>query len=334
MTEFEADRLKKREERAAVHTAVDTLVAVVPALAVGTYFFGPRALLLTAIGLVCAVACVLVWGTVRGERRRSDGYGAAVTGVLTVMCLPVNAPLWLAAVAPLFAVLVGICLFGGRGRGIFCPPLLGAVFAQTFPWAVAAFQAPGVSRWLGLGLTVEVVGTDTPMAMLHTGHIPDSVTLWDLLLGQQAGALGQTAGLALILGGLYLLIRGAAPVSVPASYLATVAVLTWLLPMGGNDPTEWMLYQLLSGGLLLGAFFLAPMGAPKTRVGRVVYGVGCGIFTVLLRCFGAAAEGMPFAILLMNCWVWLLDRVFGSQRFRDLTAKFGRKGGSGREADP
>jgi len=177
-------------------------------------------------------------------------------------------------------------------------------------------------------MNVDATTAATPMASLHQGLIPN-LSLKEMLVGAHSGSLGEVSSIALILGGIYLVCRKVISPRIPLWYIGTVAVLTYLFPRNGNDPLEWMLCNLLSGGLLLGAIFMATdyVTSPVTRGGQILFAVGCGGLTVFLRYFGVYPEGVSFAILIMNAFVWLFDKAGMPHRFGTPRFRFKRKGG-------
>ncbi|MEG2455624.1 MAG: RnfABCDGE type electron transport complex subunit D [Oscillospiraceae bacterium] len=298
-------------------TMRDVLIALVPALAVSVYFFGIQALLLA---VTCVAACVLSeWGycALLKKQPTVGDLSAAVTGLLLAMCLPVTMPLYWAALAGVFAAVVAKGLFGGLGKNLFNPALSGRALLVVFPALLSAFQVPGVSHWVTPGFAVDAVTAATPLLALKDGTIPIEWSLRDLLLGQRGGSMGEVAAFALLLGGVYLCMRGVISLRIPLSFVGTVALCTLLSAPAGSDPLDWMLYELLTGGLLLGAIFMAtdPVTTPVTRWGQVLFGVGCGGITVLMRYFSPYPEGVATAILVMNAAVWLLDTLCAPRRF-------------------
>ncbi|MCI8594934.1 MAG: RnfABCDGE type electron transport complex subunit D [Oscillospiraceae bacterium] len=284
----------------------DVLLALIPALGVATYFFGPRVLILAIMSMAASAFFeALYCNIVRRRQTWRDG-SAMVTGLLLAMTLPASAPYWMVLLGDAFAILVVKNLYGGLGKNFLNPALAGRVFLFSFPVLMSRWTA--AMQWPGLGSTADAVTSATPMAAMRAGALP-TVTIRELLVGQRGGALGETAALMLLAGGLYLLLRKDIRLRIPASFLGTVAVLS-LIWNKGNDPVQWMLYSLLTGGLLLGALFMAtdPVTSPVTPGGQWLYGVGCGVMTVFLRNCGAWREGVGFAILFMNLCVWLLDK--------------------------
>ena len=308
---------------------LDVIVALIPSLGVSTYFFGPRVLIMTAIAMVSCVFFEFLYRLVLKKNHSIGDLSACVTGMLLAMCLPVTTSYWIAIVGAFFAIVVVKQLYGGLGKNFINPALAGRVFLFSFPALMSTWTAAGTDFWPGFGMNVDATTAATPMASLHQGLIPN-YNLQEMLIGAHGGSLGEVSSIALILGGIYLVGRKVISPRIPLCFLGTVAVLTYLFPLNGNDPLKWMLYNLLSGGLLLGAIFMATdyVTSPITPMGQALYAVGCGGLTVFLRYFGVYPEGVSFAILIMNAFVWLFDKVgtprrFGKPRFRNK-----RKGGT------
>ena len=293
---------------------LDVIVALMPALAMAVFLFGLRVLALAAVSVGTCVLAEYGYRRLRGQTNTVGDLSACVTGLLLAMSLPVTAPYWAPVLGGLFAIVIVKQFYGGLGRNFLNPALAGRTLLCTFPglmtsW-VDAFQHPGL-----LG-TADAVSSATPMALLHAGEVPD-LTLGQMLLGQHGGAMGGTPVFMLLLGGVYLISHRVITPRVPLAYLGTVALLTLLFPRGDQGALAWMLAQLCSGGLMMGAIFMASdyTTTPVTPMGQTLFGVGCGIFTVLLRYFGSYPDGVGWAILTMNCCVWLLDRAALPRRF-------------------
>ena len=286
----------------------DVVLALLPAFAVGVYTFGIRAFAVAVICIVCAVGSEWLFCKVTKTRNTVPDGSAYVTGLLLAMTLPHTVPLWLAASGSIFAIVVVKALCGGLGQNIF-NPALAARGAMMLVYPV------GLTRYMGLdGITAA-----TPLHHMVMPALPEQ-SLMDLFLGNCPGSIGEISALALLIGGIYLLWRRVISIRIPAAYLGTVAVLT-LVFSKTEAALPWMLYSLLSGGVMLGAIFMATDYAtsPATPVGQVVYGIGCGILTVLFRYNGLYPEGVTYAILLMNALVWIIDyhtpiRRFGTKR--------------------
>lgn len=296
---------------------LDVIISLLPALAAAIWFFGPRALTLTLITMAATVGSEAAYRRLTHQPMTVSDLSAAVTGLLLAMCLPANTPYWVAILGGVFAIVVVKQLFGGLGKNFMNPALAGRVFLFSFPAILGKYVAPGSQFWPSVWSTADVVSEATPMASLHLGKLPDGVSVQQLLVGQHGGCLGEVASLMLIAGGIYLVLRKVISPRIPLFYIGTVALLTFLFPLGGVARTDWMVYNLLSGGLLLGAIFMATdyVTSPVTPTGRTVYAIGCGALTVFLRYFGAYPEGVSFSILVMNTLVWALDKAFLPHRF-------------------
>ena len=305
----------------------DVLIALVPAMVLGVVFFGPRALIATIISVV---ACEFFeWGY-RKLMKKSTVNGdlsAAVTGVLLAFVCAPTLPYWMLVIGDFFAIVVVKQLFGGLGKNFLNPALAGRAFLMLcYPVAMTTWVVPGIGGdvWANIiGNTTTMSGADvvtgaTPLSVdfMHSGVLPD-VSIGEAFVGQVGGCIGEISALALLVGGLYLIARGVIRARIPVAYIATVAVLTFIFPLGGNDRLTWMAYQLFTGGLFLGAFFMATdyVTSPVTKKGEVIYGIGCGLLTVFIRYFGGYPEGVSYSILIMNCCVWLIDKVGKPNRY-------------------
>lgn len=297
---------------------LDVLLALLPALVVAVYTFGPRALVLTVISMVaCAVFETIYNKLVRRPNTVGD-LSCLVTGVLIAFNVPVAASWWLVVFGALFAIIVVKMLFGGIGRN-FMNPALGARAFMLASWAgmMTTWTAPHANLPLiGTVNVTDAISTATPLAEMKNGVLP-SASLTELLLGQTGGVIGETSALALIVGGLYLLWRKVIKINIPAAYILTVAVITFLFPMGDVSRVDWMLSQVLSGGLMLGAIFMATdyVTSPVTVRGQIIFGIGCGLLTVFIRYFGGLPEGVSYSILIMNTLVWALDKATHRRKF-------------------
>ncbi len=308
---------------------VDVMVALLPSLGVSTYFFGPRVLIMTAIALVSCVFFEFLYRLAMRKPQSIGDLSACVTGILLAMCLPVNAPYWTAIAGAFFAIVIVKQLYGGLGKNFMNPALAGRVFLFSFPALMSNWAVSGTDFWTGLGMHTDAATAATPLESLHQGLLPE-YSLQEMLIGAHSGNLGEVSSIALILGGLYLICRKVISARIPLCFVGTVAALTYLFPLNGNDPLEWMLYHLLSGGLLLGAFFMATdyVTSPITPAGQVVFAIGCGVLTVFLHYFGAFPEGVGFAILIMNAFAPLLDKIGMPRRPGEPRFRSNRKGGT------
>lgn len=282
---------------------LDVVLALLPALLVGCFVLGIRALLVTAVSVVCAVATEWLYGALTKKNTVGD-FSAVVTGVLLAMTLPASVPYWLVMVGSIFAILFMKLLCGGLGQNLLNPALAARAFMMLiFP--------VGLTRYVG----VDGITAATPMHHMVMPALP-SQSLLSMFLGNCPGSIGEISALALLLGGAYLVYRKVISLRIPASYIGTVAVLT-LVFHKTDAPLAWMFYQLFSGGLMLGAIFMATdfTTSPATPKGQLVYGVGCGVLTVLFRYYGLFPEGVTYAILIMNLLVWVIDRHTAPRQF-------------------
>ena len=282
----------------------DVLIALTPALAVGVVRFGMDALILTLVSMASAVATEWLYGALTRTRNTTVDGSALVTGLLLAMTLPHTCPLWLAICGSAFAILFVKCLCGGLGQNIFNPALAARA-------AMMVVYPVGLTRYMG----VDGVTAATPLHHMVMPALPEE-TVMEMFLGICPGSIGEISALALLAGGAYLLWRKVISVRIPAAYLGTVAIVT-LVFHKTDAPFAWMLYSLCSGGVMLGAIFMATDYAtsPATPMGQIVYGIGCGALTVFFRYFGLFPEGVTYAILLMNAFVWFIDRLTPIRRF-------------------
>ena len=287
----------------------DVLIALIPALLGSIYFFGFRALLVT---LVSAAACVFFeWGFCKIRKLHCKTYdlSAVVTGVLLAFVCPVTIPYWTIILGDFFAIVLVKMLFGGLGKNIVNPALAGRAFLFSWPVLMSNWVKVGFDNAAGLLSTADAVTAATPMSAMHQGALPEESIL-DMFLGNIGGCIGETSALLLIIGFVYLLYRKVITARIPLAYIGTVAILAFLFPQG-NDRIAWMAAQVFGGGLMLGAIFMATdyVTSPLTKLGQIVYGIGCGIITILIRYFGGYSEGVTYAILCMNACAVLLDKI-------------------------
>ena len=287
----------------------DVLIALAPAMVGSVVFFGARALTVT---LVSVLACVFFeWAYCRLMHKHCKVYdlSAVVTGVLLAFVCPVTIPYWTIIFGAAFAILLVKMLFGGLGCNIVNPALAGRAFMFSWPVLMSTWVKVGFENAAGVFSTADAVTAATPLANMHQGILCEE-TIGQLFFGNVGGCIGETSAVALLIGLVYLLVRKVITIRIPAAYILTVAVLTFLFPMG-NDRIAWMAAQVFGGGLMLGAIFMATdyVTSPVTKLGQVIYGIGCGLLTVLIRYFGGYNEGVSYAILCMNACVVLLDKI-------------------------
>ncbi len=303
----------------------DVIISLLPALAMAVVWFGSRALVLTA---VCIGTAVLAEWVSRRVMKRPNTLGdlsAVVTGLILALNLPATLPLWMAAIGSIVAIVVVKQMFGGIGQNFVNPAMTARIILMvSFPTAMARWTAPLASAW-----SADAVTTATPMASLAAssgGNLSaDLPSLWQMLVGYHGGSMGEVCALALLVGGVYLIIRRVISPIIPAAYIGTVAV--WML-LAGHGDLRFVAYELLGGGLLLGAFFMATDYAtsPITAKGKWIFGIGCGIITSVIRLYGSLPEGVSFSIILMNILVphierLTLPRAFGAEKEKKEATK-------------
>ena len=283
---------------------LDVVLSLLPALAVGVWVLGLRALMVTLVSVAAAVAAEWFYSFVTKTRNTVVDGSAMVTGLLLAMTLPATVPYWQVLVGNIFAIILVKALCGGLGQNIFNPALAARAF-------LLLIYPVGITRYEGL----DGVTAATPLHHMVMPALPEESIL-DMFLGNCPGSIGEISALALILGGGYLVYRKVISLRIPVAYLGTMAVLTLVFSKTG-DPISWMLYSLFGGGVMLGAIFMATDYAtsPATPVGQIVYGIGCGILTVYFRYNGLFPEGVTYAILIMNAFVWFIDRHTAMRRF-------------------
>ena len=274
---------------------LDVLIALLPAVIAGTVIFGLRALVLVVL---CATFCViseLVFNIITKREQTIHDLSAVVTGVLLGLNLPPSLPIYMAAIGSFAAIVVVKQFFGGIGENFANPAITARIILMlSFGKYMTAWSAPVIS----LTGAPDAVSSATPLAS------PDTMpTYFELFLGVHAGCIGETCAAALLLGGIYLIIRGVIDPVTPVAFIGTVALCSLI---SGHD----VLMQILSGGLMIGAFFMATDYAttPITRTGKLIFAVGCGLITSVIRFYGIYPEGVSFSILIMNILVPLIDR--------------------------
>ena len=298
---------------------MDVIIAMIPALIMSVFVFGFRALALT---LVSVAACVFwEWGY-RKLLKKPQSIGdlsAVVTGMLLAFVCPPTLPYWMIIIGAFFAIVVVKQLYGGIGCNFLNPALAGrAALLASYAGAMTTWLPAGTKAAIGGGMPVDVVSAATPLAYLKTGDLEglkQIASVGDMFLGKVGGSMGEVSALMLLIGGLYLIWRKVINWQTPVAYIATVAVLTVLFPKAGG--AEYMLYSIFGGGLFLGAFFMATDYAtsPVTKKGQLIYGIGCGLFTVFIRYFGSYNEGVCYSIMVMNCCTALIDKYTKPVRF-------------------
>jgi len=286
------------------------ILSLLPAGIAGIYIFGLVSLKTIIFSIASCVVCEALFlkFTNKDPGISLDG-SAILTGLLLAYNLPPQVPFWIPLIGGVVSILIGKQIFGGLGHNIFNPALVGRVFLQiSWPVYMTSWKNP---RWWP-----DAISTATPLAKENPVH----VSYVDLFLGNHAGCIGEVCIVALLLGALFLLLMKIISLDIPASFILTVAILTWIFGKDGFLKGDFI-FHILSGGLILGAFFMATdyVTSPLTRPGKIIFGIGCGLLTVLIRLKGSYPEGVSYSILFMNATVPLIDRytrtrVFGSKK--------------------
>ena len=278
---------------------LDVIIALMPAVIASAIIFGWRSLLVTGVCVMSCVAFEFLFERLCKKEITINDLSAIVTGILLAFNLPVSIPLWQAILGCLFAIVVVKQLFGGIGQNFANPAITARIaLMASFSGSMTNWVYPATSK------TPDAVSSATPLTAVAKGTeemMPDYLTLF---LGNHSGCLGETCALALVLGGIYLLVRRVITWHTPVMFIGIVALMSLAC---GKDP----LYQVLSGGLLLGALFMATdySTTPDTKPGQIVFGLGCGLITVLIRFWGNLPEGVSFSILLMNILTPYISRI-------------------------
>ena len=299
---------------------LDVIIAMLPALAFAIFNFGLRALTLTAVSVVGCIFWEWLYRKLMKKPQSIGDLSCVVTGMLLAFVCPVQMPYWMILIGDFFAIIVVKQLFGGIGKNFLNPALAGrAVLLASYAGTMTSWVDPAAGKAPIIGSVADVVTTATPLAVMKTGDfaaLTDTYNVGNMFIGQIPGSLGEVSALALLIGGAYLIWRKVINWQTPVAYIATVAVLTFLFPKQGSG-LEWMLYSIFGGGLFLGAFFMATDYAtsPVTKKGQLIFGIGCGLFTVLIRYFGSYNEGVCYSIMVMNLLVALIDKYTKPTRF-------------------
>ena len=299
---------------------LDVIIAMLPALAFAIFNFGLRALTLTAVSVVGCIFWEWLYRKLMKKPQSIGDLSCVVTGMLLAFVCPVQMPYWMILIGDFFAIIVVKQLFGGIGKNFLNPALAGrAVLLASYAGTMTSWVDPAAGKAPIIGSVADVVTTATPLAVMKTGDfaaLTDTYNVGNMFIGQIPGSLGEVSALALLIGGAYLIWRKVINWQTPVSYIATVAVLTFLFPKQGSG-LEWMLYSVFGGGLFLGAFVMATDYAtsPVTKKGQLIFGIGCGLFTVLIRYFGSYNEGVCYSIMVMNLLVALIDKYTKPTRF-------------------
>ncbi|MDD5281243.1 MAG: RnfABCDGE type electron transport complex subunit D [Candidatus Omnitrophica bacterium] len=277
------------------------VISLIPAGVAGVIIFGLDALWVTLVALVAAVLTEIIFEVLTKKKITVMDGSAVITGILLAYNLPSGVPLWLPIVGAVFSIAIGKQVFGGLGQNIFNPALIGRVFLMaSWPKYMTTFVKP---------LSYDTIASATPLAALKEGKILEHISYLDLFLGKRGGCIGEVCILALLIGAAILLYKGYISWHIPATYIFTTAVFTYIFGAKQLFHGDW-LFHILSGGLILGAFFMATdyVATPLTAKGQLIFGVGCGLLTAIIRIWGGYPEGVSYAILMMNAATPFIDR--------------------------
>ncbi|MBQ7896499.1 MAG: RnfABCDGE type electron transport complex subunit D [Oscillospiraceae bacterium] len=291
----------------------DVLLALVPAICVGVWRFGVYTFWVILVSAASAVGFEWAYRKIMKKSNTIHDLSALVSGVLLALVLPPNVPLWLPIIGAFFAIVVVKQLYGGIGKNFLNPALAARAFLlASYPTLISQFPLPTT-------FGTDTISAATPLTTLYQGGDIGTYGLKALLTGNIPGCTGEISAIAIMLGGLYLIWRGVISWRIPTAYIGTVAVLSFIMGFENTSRLEWTVYNVLSGGLMLGAFFMATdyVTSPVTPGAMLVFGCGCGIITVLIHYYGGYPEGVSYAILLMNLVVWPLDKLFHRRPFGD-----------------
>lgn len=321
LTVTSAPHLKNPETTSTI--MLDVIIALIPATAWGVYVFGWRALMIVLASVLTAVLSEALFQFFNNVPVTVKDGSAVVTGLLLALCLPVSVPIWMPIVGSLFAIIVCKQLFGGIGKNVVNPAIAARIFLfLAWPKQMSYYSKPFEKLALLKDVKMtELLSSATPLGALKNGEMP-SDSMFDMVLGRIGGSIGEVSAFLLLVGGIYLLFRKTIRWHIPVAYIGTVALISLIFPQ--TDATfSFVFYQIFGGGLLLGAFFMATdyVTSPVTNLGRIIYGVGCGVITVVIRYFGQYPEGVSFAIMIMNLLVWYLDMYTRPSKFGGVEKK-------------
>lgn len=287
------------------------VLSIIPAGVAGVIIFGLDALWVTLVAVTAAVLTETIFEVWTKKKITVMDGSAVITGILLAYNLPSNVPLWLPIVGAVFSIAIGKQVFGGLGQNIFNPALVGRVFLMaSWPKYMTTFVKP---------FSYDAITSATPLAVLKEGKILEHISYLDLFLGKRGGCIGEVCILALLIGAAILLYKGYISWHIPATYILTTAIFTYIFGAKQLFHGDW-LFHILSGGLILGAFFMATdyVATPLTSKGQIIFGVGCGLLTAIIRLWGGYPEGASYAILMMNAATPFIDRytksrIYGSR---------------------
>ncbi|KAB3531451.1 RnfABCDGE type electron transport complex subunit D [Alkaliphilus serpentinus] len=299
-----------RSENTTQKIMLDVVIALLPATIAAIFFFRSNAAILIALSIATALATELIIQKIRRHPVTINDFSAVITGLLLALNIPASAPWWIPVIGSAFAIGIVKQLFGGIGQNFMNPALAARIFLTL------SFTGP-MTGWIKPG--ADAVTGATPLSFVKgaTALPANAPSLFDIGFGNIAGSMGETSAILLALGGLYLIYRGVISITIPGIFIGTVAIITFIY---GQFDLQFMLYHVLSGGLFIGAIYMATdyASSPITKKGRIIFALGCGIITAMIRIFGAYNEGVGFAILLMNVAAPLIERFTSPRVFGEV----------------
>lgn len=301
-----------REEESVKDTMLDVIIALIPALIIGTYYFGFRALAVTLVSVAACMAFETIWNYILKKKNTAGDLSAAVTGVLLAFCLPPSVPFWMVIIGDAFAIIVVKGFFGGLGQNIVNPALAARAFMMaSWPVEMTKYTLPHTNLFAS-----DVVSSATPLANYKEGLINDLPSYYDMLFGKIPGTIGEISAIFLIIGGVYLLMRKVITLTIPLTYILSVGIFGFIFNKAGFFGGDFI-FSMLSGGVVLGGIFMATdyTTSPVTKKGQFVYALLAAFITVIIRTYGGYPEGVTYAILLANIATPLIDRYILPKKF-------------------
>ena len=295
---------------------LDVVIALLPATFMGVYYFGMRAALVILTAIAASMVSEYLYQKLMKKPVTTKDLSAMVTGLLIGLNMPPLVPLWMVVVGSAFAIVIVKQLYGGLGKNFLNPALAARCFM------LAAWAGAMTTTFTEPFMSADVISQATPLAILNGTSDSSAPSLVQTFLGVTSGSIGETSAMMLLIGGLYLLLKRVISIRIPFSYILTFAVLTFFF--GDNatmlSQTEFTLLHIFSGGLMLGALFMATdyTTTPTTKKGQIIFGIGCGLLTFVIRRFGGYPEGVSFSILLMNIVTPLIDRFTVPKKFGEV----------------
>lgn len=295
------------------------VISLLSPLLAGIYFFGLKVLIIVLVSTTTAIATEAIIQKLTHRKITILDGSAAVTGILLAMVIPPGVPIWLPIVGAFCSIAIAKAPFGGLGNNIFNPALIGrAILLASFPVYMTSWTPPAreFNFYISGANIVDSITSATTLGIIKEGNIEKISSIWNLFIGREAGSIGETSVLALLLGASILLLKKYITWHIPISFIGTVAILNFFVQLFGDHNFNMILVQIFSGGLFLGAFFMATdmVTSPLTKKGGLIFGSGAGILTFVIRTFGGFPEGVCYAILIMNAFTPIIDRYVRPRR--------------------